>query len=133
MSPNDCHPCLRSKHVIGGWRESYRSVGKGERVVDPETKKHLGYRKGPAADAAGELADGRKFAGIDELKTLLLTQREGVARTLATNLVTYATGAGVTFADRAQVEAILRNAQPGSYGLRTLVHEVVQSPLFQSK
>jgi hypothetical protein len=124
---------LECYDVIGGWRDYYRSQGKGEPVIDPATKKHMGYRKGPLVDPTGELADGRKFANIDELKAILLTQEEAVARTLATNLVTYATGAGVTFADRQRVEAILRNAKPHSYGLHTLVHEVVQSPLFQSK
>ncbi len=49
------------------------------------------------------------------------------------HLVTYATGAIVTFDDRAETTAILQRAQPHHYGLRTLVHELVQSPLFQTK
>ena len=42
-------------------------------------------------------------------------------------------GAGVTFSDRSGVEEILQRAKPHGYGIRTLVHEVVQSELFQSK
>lgn len=37
------------------------------------------------------------------------------------------------FSDQPEIEAILQRAAPGRYGLRTLVHEVVQSPLFLSK
>ena len=84
-------------------------------------------------DASGELPDGRKFANLGEFKKLLLDQQDSIARNLVNHLVTYATGAGVTFADRAAVEAILQQAQPGAYGLRTLVHGVVQSRLFQTK
>jgi hypothetical protein len=87
---------LESYDIIGGWRDFYRSQGKGEPVIDPETKKHRGYRKGPLVDPSGELADGRKFASIEGLKVVLLTEKEAVARTLVNNLVTYATGAGIT-------------------------------------
>jgi hypothetical protein len=47
--------------------------------------------------------------------------------------VTFATGAPVGFADRPALENILQHAAPGHYGVRTLVHEIVQSELFQNK
>ncbi len=139
-SCNACHKymdppgfALESYDVIGGWRESYRTQGKGKDVVDPLTKKRRDYRLGAPVDPSGELADGQPFANIDALKKLLLNQQESIARSLVDNLVTYSTGAAVTFSDRAQVEEILRRAKKHSYGLRTLVHEIVQSSLFQSK
>lgn len=125
---------LESYDVIGGWREFYRTTqGQGERAIDPLTKRHLEYRKGPPVDPSGELADGRSFAGMDQLKKLLLDQREMIAENVVNNLVTYATGAEVTFADRTETQAILQRARPQDYGLRGLVHEVVQSALFQTK
>jgi len=48
-------------------------------------------------------------------------------------LVTYATGAAPTKADQAEIEAIVKKSREKDYGLRTLVHEIVQSKLFQSK
>jgi len=39
----------------------------------------------------------------------------------------------VSFADRNTVEAILAKTKPQQFPVRTLVHEVVQSPLFLSK
>jgi hypothetical protein len=39
----------------------------------------------------------------------------------------------VGFADRAVIEQILGRAGAHRYGVRTLVHEIVQSPLFLNK
>ncbi len=125
---------LESYDVIGGWRDHYRTTqGKGERAIDPLTKQHREYRQGPPVDPSGELADGRSFTNMDQLKKLLLDQREALAENVVNNLVTYATGAEVTFADRTETQAILQRAKPQDYGLRVLVHEIVQSRLFQTK
>jgi hypothetical protein len=124
---------LESYDVIGGWRDFYRTQGKGKDVLNPLTKKRAEYRLGSPVDASGTLADGRVFSNLDQLKKLLLEQQESIARNLVNNLVAYSTGAGVTFSDRARVEEILQRAKPRAYGIRTMVHEVVQSELFQSK
>ena len=47
--------------------------------------------------------------------------------------VLFAAGAPVRFSDRAQVEAILREAKARDYGVRSLVQAIVQSDLFQAK
>ena len=124
---------LESYDVIGGWREWYRVQESGEPVIDTATGKERPFRKGPPVDSSGELPDGRTFANLDEFKKLLLVQQETIARNLVNQLVTYATGATVTLADRASVDAIVRQSQTRSYGLRTLVHGVIQSPLFHTK
>ena len=81
---------LESFDVIGGWRDYYRSVGKGEpAVVNGRTMR---YKKGPAVDAADVLPDGPKFKNIDEYKQLLLKDKDQLARALAEKLLTYATG-----------------------------------------
>ena len=72
-----------------------------------------------------------------DVMTWLLDQREilekQVARALVEHLITYGTGASVQFADRDVVETILQKAKPRDHGLRTLIHEIVQSPVFQTK
>ncbi|MCE9606428.1 MAG: DUF1592 domain-containing protein [Planctomycetia bacterium] len=139
-SCNTCHRtidppgfALENFDVIGSWRERYRSQGKGDQVVELFRGKHVGYKHGPAVDASGDLPDGAKFKNIDDFKKYLLTQTEQVARALTNNLLAYGTGATVEFADREAVEKILHNARSRNYGFRTLVHEVVQSELFQTK
>ncbi|HWE95156.1 MAG TPA: DUF1592 domain-containing protein [Tepidisphaeraceae bacterium] len=126
---------MENYDVIGGWREWYRSQGKGDAVplIDRTTGRTNWVRRGLPVDPSGELPDGRKFANMEEFKKLLSDQQDAIAQNLVNNLVTYSTGAGVTFADRGEVQAILQRAKPHSYGLRTLVTEVVQSRLFQTK
>jgi hypothetical protein len=67
------------------------------------------------------------------LKRLLLADERQIARNLAGQLVTYATGTPVRFGDRAEVERILDGTAPGGFGTRSLVHAIVQSELFRSK
>lgn len=122
---------LESFDVIGGWRERYRSIGEGQpAVVDGRTMR---YRLGPAVDAADALPDGRQFADIDEYKRLLLADKDLLARGLAHKLLAYATGAAPTIADEPELQALVARVRERDYGLRSLVHEVVQSRLFQHK
>jgi mono/diheme cytochrome c family protein len=122
---------LESFDVIGGWRENYRSVGNGE-PVSIEGKR-MPYAKGPKIDPADELTDGRKFANIDELKLLLLQDRDQLARALTTKLITYATGGPPSLADQPEIESIVGKIRMSNYGMRTLIHEIVNSRLFRDK
>lgn len=122
---------LESFDVIGGWREHYRSIGKGEPVIVDGQR--MRYRNGPPVDASGVLPNGQEFQDIDEYKQLLLADQDQLARSLASKLVEYATGAAPTTVDRSEIEAIVRNVREKDYGLRSLVHEVVQSKLFLLK
>lgn len=138
---SDCRGChalidppgfaLENYDVIGGWRERYRSIGDGEPVVVEGRRRR--YRHGPLVDAADTLLDGRPFRDIGEFKTLLLADPEQIARALTTKLAAYATGAEPSPADAAPIAAIVGRAKDRQYGLRTLIHELVQSELFQSK
>jgi mono/diheme cytochrome c family protein len=118
---------LENFDVIGGWRDNYRSVGKGEPISGRR------YKKGPAVDAGDVMPDGRRFKDIDEFKELLLKDKDQLARALAEKLVTYATGAAPSAIDKTEIEAIVRAVRAKEYGFRTLVHEIVQSKIFQYK
>ena len=84
-------------------------------------------------DASGELPDGRSFHDIRELKRLLLTNERQVARNLIGQLTVYATGAPVGFGDRPDVEAILDATEGSQYGVKSIIHALVESRLFQIK
>ena len=88
---------------------------------------------GPPVDAADVLPDGRRFQNIDEYKQLLLNDKDQLAHALADKLLAYATGASPTSADDPQINAIVAKVREKNYGFRTLVHEIVQSRVFQSK
>jgi hypothetical protein len=117
---------LENYDVIGGWRTNYRSVGQGQSVKTEVDGRRVQYKIGPAVDPSGVLPDGRAFPDLDALKKLLLQDKPQIARCVAEKLLTYATGAGITFADRPAVEAIVQQAAKKDYGLRTLVHAVVE-------
>lgn len=122
---------LESFDVIGGWRDNYRSVGKGDPVtVDG---RRMRYLKGPPVDSADVLPDGQRFRNIDEYKQLLLKDKDQLARALAEKLLTYGTGGPPATTDKPEVDAIVRKVCEKDYGLRMLVHEIVQSKLFQNK
>ncbi|MBS0261218.1 MAG: DUF1592 domain-containing protein [Planctomycetes bacterium] len=125
---------LESFDAIGGWRDSYRisSWVRGAEPVQIEGRT-MPYLRGRQVDPADTLADGRAFQNIDELKRLLLSDPDAIARALARRLVTYATGAPPTTADDPQIDALVTAARQQNYGFRTLVHAVIQSDLFRRK
>jgi hypothetical protein len=122
---------LESFDVIGGYREHYRTSGNGKPVV--VNGQRMPYLQGPAVEPADELPGRGKFANIDEFKQLLLQDKDQLARALAEKLVTYATGGAPEPVDRPEIDAIVRKVREKQYGFRALIHEVVQSPLFQYK
>jgi hypothetical protein len=122
---------LESFDCIGGWRESYRVTGNGKPVVI--NGRQMQYREGKAVDPSDVTEDGRPFKNVDEFKQLLLTDKDRLARALAAKLTTYATGAAPTPVDRAVLDEMVAKVRDKNYGLRSLIHEVVQSELFQTK
>ncbi len=126
---------LEAFDVIGGQRTRYRSIGSGDEaprgVIDPFIG--ISFKLGPAVDASGELADGRKFADIREFQTLLAADPSRLLKNLAEQLAIYSTGRAVAFADRAEIAAIVARTQQQGGGLRTLIHELTESALFQTR
>jgi hypothetical protein len=125
---------LENFDVMGGWRDRYRAEG-GETPEKGLAKsgQKFAFHYALPVDASGELPDGRKFRDIREFKQLLLSDEKQLARNLTKQLTVYATGAPVRFSDREQIDAILERASSSHYGVRSLVHELVQSELFRSK
>ncbi len=125
---------LESFDVLGKWRERYRSIGEGEPVKGLGKNGHaFTFRLSQPVDSGGQTADGAAFAGVVEFKRLLLRDQRAIARSLTSQFIAYGTGAPASFADRAEMERILDAAGKDSYGVRSLVHQVVQSRLFREK
>ena len=126
---------LESFDVAGQWRDKYRVRS------NPGDDKHksiihgkpIAYHYDLAVDCTGQMPDGRAFEGIAELRTMLAANDEQLARAFVGHLIQYATGASVSFADRAEVEEILKRSKSSHYGVKTLLHEVVHSTLFSQR
>jgi mono/diheme cytochrome c family protein len=122
---------LESFDVTGGFRANYREVNP-EVVAIPahQRKGRLTWRDGLPVDASGETPDGQKFSGISGLRQALSKNPEQLARGVTRHLVTYATGTPPTGLDQPAIERIVKSAAEEDYGLRSLVHAIVQSELF---
>ncbi len=92
------------------------------------------YLQGPNVDATGEsLPTAERSTTSTSSSNCCLRDKDQIARALTQKLVTYATGGVPEPADKPEIEAIVAKTATKNYGLRTLVHEIVQSKMFQNK
>ena len=126
---------LESFDVMGRWRDNYRSLGEGSKRIEGLGRSGNEYVHyiGAPVDASGRMNKGEAFDGIIGFKKLLLQDKEAIARNLVEQLVVYSTGAPVGFSDRDEVDAILEKTKESEYGVRSIIHSIVQSPLFLRK
>ena len=138
---NSCHQnidppgfALESFDVIGGYREKYRSVEHGER---PNTRLHgrniWEYKLNLPVDPSGKTPEGESFSDIVSYKRTLAKKKRQLAENLVRQLVVYSTGAKIQFADREKIDSILDRCKKDDYGVRSLIHAIVQSKLFRHK
>jgi hypothetical protein len=123
---------LESFDVAGGWRDQYRAIGdQGEPVEGFGVNGHkFEFKLAQPVDCTGELRCGAIFDDVRDLKRLLASNQRALARNLLRRLIVYATGAEASFADRAEVEDILDRAAADDFGVRSLIHGLVQSSMF---
>jgi hypothetical protein len=125
---------LESFDVIGGFRDRYRSIGEGDPAprgsIDPRIG--ISFKLGPKVDPSGALPDGRTFADIVEFQNHLAAKPAVLLKNLAQQLTIYSTGRPLAFSDRAALDDLVARVQQQGGSIRTLVHELIQSPLFQT-
>jgi hypothetical protein len=126
---------LEAFDVIGGQRDRYRSIGEGDAPVRGSIDPFIGlsFKLGQPVDSTGTLTDGRAFKDILEFQTLVTSDSRRLLMNLAERLTVYSIGRDTTFGDRDALHAIVTNIQKQGGGIRTLIHDLIQSPLFQSR
>lgn len=126
---------LESFDVLGGWRDRYRAIDEEKPSLHGLGKngQPFAFHHALPVDASGELPDGRPFRDIRDFKRLVRADEVTLARNFARQLLLFATGAPAHFSDRAEIERLLEETRSDGYGLRSLVHAVVQSRLFREK
>ncbi len=115
-----CRSCHARMDPLGFGLERFDPVG-ARRETDPE---------GRPIDDSGELPDGSTFAGLAELRDVLLERPRVLARALAKALLIYATGRGPIEADDVALDRIVDQAGP-DWRFADLVLAVVRSAPFQ--
>jgi mono/diheme cytochrome c family protein len=120
--------------VMGAYREKYRALDpeKAEVKVSfgPERPPVQKYRDMLPVVSADHLPNGETFKNVNQFKQLLLKEPSRLATNVAEKLILFGTGAAISFADREEVDRIVKASSTSDFGFRTLVHQVIQSPLF---
>ena len=137
---NSCHRkidppgfAMESFNPIGGYRDYYRSLGKGERLPILVKGRNVRYRKGPDVDCSGHLPDGTAFSNFKEFKKLLTKDSDVLTRNFLRKLLTFATGRELGFSDREEIERMVREASKNNYGIHDLFLAVITSKIFREK
>ena len=117
-----CASCHRRMDPLGFGLENFDAVG-AWRTTDGDFP----------IDATGFLPDGDEFKGPEELRDVLVKQREAFARCLTSKLMTYALGRGLEGYDTRTVKAIADRLPASQYRFSALVLEIVNSLPFQQR
>ena len=135
-SDPSCASCHRKIDPAGFALEVFNPVGQYRPFYQKRKRgQWVDAIKVDAADtlpAALGIEDGA-FADVVEMQQKLAAHPEPLARNVAMQLVTYGTGGRPGFADRPELDRIVQRSAASGYGMRTILHEVVQSELFRRK
>ena len=88
---------------------------------------------GTVIDSAGELPDGTKLKGPDDLRNALLRRPDQFAQTFVENLLTYSMGRTREYYDMPTVRRIVRETAVKDYKFSAIVEAVVKSEQFQMR
>lgn len=124
---------LENFDVMGKWRQRYRSFDAGKEVSIQVADRDVRYKRALPVDASGQTPGGESFENITDYRRLLKERQTDVARNLLERMLTFATGAGISFADRELVDEMMQNLKDDNYGVRSTIHEVVASRAFRNK
>jgi len=86
---------------------------------------------GKPIDNTGELPDGTKFAGPDELRAVLMDKKDLFVRNLTNRMLGYALGRGLTRQDSCTVDSIVSQLAGEGYKSQALIQAIVMSEPFR--
>jgi mono/diheme cytochrome c family protein len=117
-----CAACHARMDPIGFGLENFDAIGRW-RTQDGKFP----------IDASGILPDGKRFNGPDELKSILLENRDAFTRCVTEKMLIYALGRGLEPYDRQAVNTIAAQAAKNDYRISSLVLGIANSLPFQAR
>ena len=121
-----CGSCHRKMDAIGLGLEHFDAIGRWR-----ETER-IGNKDLPI-ETTVILPSGERYTNVRELKALLSSQQHRLAQELLESMLAYALGRTVEFSDSDEVETILATLEPQQFPVRSMVHAITASRLFQIK
>lgn len=117
-----CATCHRIMDPLGFSLDNFDAVGKFRTKED-----------GLPIDASGQLADGTKINGIEDLRKALLAHPERFVSTMTEKMMTYALGRELEYYDMPVVRSIVRDAAKNDYRFSSIVMGIVTSTPFEMR
>jgi hypothetical protein len=105
---------LENFDAVGMWRDKDRFAGS-------------------KIDSDGELPDGTKIDGPDDLRNALLKRPDQFVQTFTENLLTYSMGRTREYYDMPTVRKIVRDAAAKDYRFSAIVQAIVKSDQFRMR
>ncbi len=102
---------------IGFGLENFDAIGRWREKDDT----------GALIDATGELPGGLKFNSPKELKAIIASRKDDIARNLAEKLLAYALSRQIEGYDQIVVDQLLENVSKDGYRMQSMIIEVVVS------
>ena len=115
---------LENFDVIGGWRVHYRAL------VEPMPGARAKLSDGSPVDSADEWAGVGQFSNFQEFRELVKKREDLVNQNLTHQLFTFALGRAPGFADRQPLKDIATHVREKQSGMKSLVLDIVSSPVF---
>jgi Protein of unknown function (DUF1588)/Protein of unknown function (DUF1585) len=112
-----CANCHRTLDPIGFGLENFDAIGRWRESDD----------NGEAIDAVGELPSGERFSSPKELKVIIASQTDRLARNLVEKLLAYALCRKLEGYDEIVVDELMSDIAADNYRVQTLVSSVVTS------
>jgi hypothetical protein len=107
---------LETFDAVGLWREEAK-VGKRMEKIEQ----------------GGTLPGGKTYDDFEQFKSLLMDNKEKLARSLVEGSASYGLGRTVEFSDGDDLDALTQQLMGEDMHARSLIHNLIQSELFQTK
>jgi hypothetical protein len=118
----NCASCHRLIDPLGMALEKFDPVGRWRETDQSQL-----------IDASGELIDGTKFKGVEDLKALLVSRKEEFTRAFVQHMLAYALGRKLDYHDVKTVRDITGQVARDDYRFSRVVMEVAKSYPFRHR
>jgi len=84
-------------------------------------------------EQGGTLPGGKAYDDFEQFKSLLMENKEKLARSLVEGSASYGLGRTMEFSDGDDLDALTKQLMGEDMRARSLIHNLVQSELFKTK
>lgn len=123
----------RSKAKCASCHARIDPLGFGLENYDPIGRWRSTGVNGKAIDSAAELPDGTEFSTPSELKTILMKDKDKIARNLCRKMLAYALGRPLEYYDEPVIGDLLKKLKADNYRMQTLIIAIAESHPFQNR